>query len=131
MSVVADELVEPDGAELALEPDLSADVEPLPVLPEDAALDGALGEVLGEVLEPAPAEPLIEPEAEPEGEAVEPDGAVDGKAVEELELPEGAVLVVPPRDAGALSVRSQAASRLAPKATDTAIARVENFMEPP
>jgi hypothetical protein len=149
VSVDADELVEPDGAELelALDPDLSADVEPLPVLPDDAALDG----VLGEVLEPAPAEPLLtvaEPDIEvpPDGDAVEPDGAAlededdepDGEVgaavepVEDEELePDGAVLVVPPREAGALSLRSHAVRRLAPKATDTATARVESFMEPP
>lgn len=155
---VLDELVDGAALELELEPPdvplllWSADplvppAEPPPL--EDEALLGedalpALPE--GDVEEPAPAEPLIEPEAEPEGEAVEPDGAeledeaepdgeVEGELVapvDELELePDGAVLVVPPREAGALSARSHAVRKAPPKATETARAKVESFMGPP
>jgi len=158
-SVSVVELAAPDGLELAAELELdgwSADAEPPvvppPVLPPaepppdaDELLDGALGEVL----EPAPAEPLLtvaEPDIEvppaPEGEVgaalddEDDDGAVAGavgaavepEADEEL-VPDGAVVV--PRDAEVLSLRSHAAIRLAPKATDTATASVESFMGPP
>ena len=120
--------------------------EPLPL---ELLLDGELALPLGEVLEPAPAEPLIEPEAEPDGEVLEPedegelldeddepDGDVEDGEVEDGELleledePDGDVDVVPPRDALPL-VRSHAVIRLAPSATETAMARVESFMEPP
>ena len=131
--------LELDGA--ALEDDGVSEVVPPDA---DEALDG----VLGEVLEPAPAEPLLivaEPDIdvppEPEGEVgaalddEDEDGAVAGavgaavepEADEEL-VPDGAVVV--PREA-ALSLRSHAAIRLAPKATDTATASVESFMGPP
>ena len=157
--VVSVELDAPEGLELAAALELdgwSDDAEP-PVVPpvvppaepppdaDDELLDG----VLGEVLEPAPAEPLLivaEPDIElppePEGEEgaalddEDDDGAVAGalgaavepEADEEL-VPDGAVVV--PRDAVLLSVRSHAAIRLAPKATDTATASVESFMWPP
>jgi len=151
------ELVAPEGLELeaALELDgWSLEAEP-PVVPpaepppeaDELPLDG----VLGEVLEPAPAEPLLmvaepdidvppAPEGEDDGAALEDEddepGAVEGDAGALVEpeaddelVPEGAVVV--PRDADVLSPRSHAARMLAPKATDTASARVESFMGPP
>ncbi|MGQ0652921.1 MAG: hypothetical protein ACT4P4_11765 [Betaproteobacteria bacterium] len=154
VSWLAEELVEPDGDVAPLvEPDplaLWSDdplLAPPVVLPEDAALEGALPD--GEVLEPAPAvpepdtEPDIEvppaPEGEDDGAALEDEDAApgaagdDGAVVEPVaddELwPDGAVVV--PREAVVLSARSHAARMLAPKATDTASARVESFMGPP
>lgn len=139
--------LELDGWSLEAEPEVPPVVPPADPPPEadEAPLDG----VLGEVLEPAPAEPLlivaeplIDVPPEPEGvdgaalddEDDEP-GAVDGvegalepEADDEL-VPEGAVVV--PREAEVSSARSQAASRLAPNATDTATASVESFMGPP
>ena len=133
--------LELDGA--ALEDDGVSELVP----PE--ADEELLAGALGEVLEPAPAEPLlivaeplIDVPPEPEGEAgaalddEDDDGAVAGavgaavepEADDEL-VPDGAVVV--PREAGALSLRSHAAIRLAPKATDTATASVESFMGPP
>ena len=148
VSVVADELVDGEALELELAPP-EEPVLPfveLPPVEDDALPEGEDALPDGEVEDPAPAEPLIEPDAEPEGEAVEPDGAEledeaepdgeDGVVADELELePDGevlgAVLVVPPREAGALSARSHAVRKAPPKATDTARARVESFMEPP
>jgi 5-methyltetrahydropteroyltriglutamate--homocysteine methyltransferase len=98
-------------------------------VPEALELDeppeaGALGEALDEELEllsldeGAVTEPEAEPEAEPDGGVVEP-------ADEDDEEP-GAlapVLVV--------ASRSQAVSRLAPSARDTAVARMDSLMRPP
>lgn len=158
---VLDELVDGEALELELAPPeeplelwsaepLVPALPPLEPPPDEALLEGEDALPDGEVEDPAPAEPLIEPDAEPEGEAVEPDGAeLDDEAepdgedgelvapVDELELePEGEVLgevlVVPPRDADPVSsARSHAVRKAPPKATETARARVESFMEPP
>ena len=89
--------------------------------PPDA---GALGEALDDELEllSVDDEP-IEPEAEPDAE---PEGVVDGEEVapeDELELGDFAP--------GAEPSRSQAVSRLAPSAMETAAARIESLMWPP
>ena len=111
-------------------------LEPLAALPlgVDGLLDeleldappdaGVLGEALDEELEllsvdEEPSEPEAEPDAEPEG-------ADDGEVVEpedELELGDFAP--------GAEPSRSQAVSRLAPSAMETAAARIESLMWPP
>jgi hypothetical protein len=100
-------------------------------VPEALELDeppeaGAVGEALDdEELELLSAdEPgVTEPEAEPEAE---PDGAVDGDVVDPLDEDEpGARAPV----FGAS--RSQAVSRLAPSARDTAVAIMESLMRPP
>jgi hypothetical protein len=135
---VESELPDAAGAvgELLEEDDDGELLEPLAALPlllggvpEALELDeppeaGALGEALDEELEllsldeGAVTEPEAEPEAEPDGGVVEP-------ADEDDEEP-GAlapVLVV--------ASRSQAVSRLAPSARDTAVARMDSLMRPP
>jgi hypothetical protein len=149
-SLDEDEELDDPGAALELGvllelDELGVDESDAPPDEELELLDG----VLGEVLEPAPAEPLLivaEPETDPpDGAALEPEGALlededepDGELIEpdgevvddEDDEPDGEVEVVPPRDALPV-VRSHAVIRLAPSATDTAMARVESFMEPP
>jgi 5-methyltetrahydropteroyltriglutamate--homocysteine methyltransferase len=101
-------------------------------VPEALELDeppeaGALGEALDEELELLSAdEPgVTEPEAEPEA-----DGGVEDE-------PEGEVVEPADEDEpGALAPvfvasRSQAVSRLAPSARDTAVARMDSLMRPP
>ncbi len=133
-----DELL--DGELLSLEPE----VAPLPAVPlvlleelglddEAPPLDGLFWSVLddelddGELLEGEEPDVLAEPDAEPEGddgvvaplEDDEPDGELDGLVLDEP------VADLPPPPL------SQAASRLAPNARETAIASVDNLMGPP
>jgi len=129
-----------DGAGALLDED-GALLEPLAALPlllggvpEALELDeppeaGAAGEALDEELELLSAdEPgVTEPEAEPEAE---PDGAVedepDGEVVEPADEDEpGALAPV------LAASRSQAVSKLAPSARDTAVARMESLMRTP
>ena len=137
----ADGVLDEDGAEeLELDGELLDGelLEPLAALPlgvDDGLLDeleldappeaGELGEApeeLDELLsvdeEPMEPEPEAEPDAEPEGD--------DGEVVEpedEVELGDFAP--------GAEASRSQAVSRLAPSAMETAAARIESLMWPP
>jgi hypothetical protein len=104
-------------------------------VPEALELDeppeaGALGEALDEELEllsedePGVTEPEAEPEAEPDGEVEdEPEGEVVEPADEDEPGALAPVLFV--------ASRSQAVSRLAPSARDTAVARRESLMRPP
>ena len=128
-----------------LEP-FEPEVEPLPAEPlvlldeellgrEDDAppLDGLFWSEVddeldeGELLEGEEPEVLAEPEAEPEGEdgVVAPleDEEPDGEVLDGLALEPVADLLPPPL--------SQAVSRLAPNARETAIANVDNLMGPP
>jgi hypothetical protein len=67
------------------------------------------------------AEPEAEPEVEPEGADAEPDGEVVEPADEDEPGARAPVLFV--------ASRSQAVSRLAPSARDTAVARIESLMK--
>lgn len=104
-------------------------------VPEALELDeppeaGAAGEALDEELEllsedeGAVTEPEAEPEAEPGAVEDEPDGGVVEPADEDEEEP-GALAPV------LLASLSQAVSKLAPSARDTAVARRESLMRPP
>ena len=105
------------GAELELELD-----EP----PEAGAAGEALDEELELLSEDAGGVTETEPEAEPDDGAVEdePDGGVVEPADEDDEEP-GALAPV------LLASLSQAVSKLAPSARDTAVARRESLMRPP
>ena len=136
----ADGVLDEDGEEeLELDGELLDGelLEPLAALPlgvDDGLLDeleldappeaGELGVALDDELEllSVDDEPN-EPEAEPD---VEPEGVDDGEEVapeDEVELGDLAP--------GAEPSRSQAVSRLAPSAMDTAAARIESLMWPP
>jgi hypothetical protein len=67
------------------------------------------------------AEPEAEPEVEPEGADAEPDGEVVEPADEDEPGARAPVLFV--------ASRSQAVSKLAPSARDTAVARIESLMK--
>lgn len=136
-----EELDEPDAGELLLS--LEPEVAPLPAVPLDEGValdedeapppDWLFSSELEDELEDG--EELdgvddIEPEAEPELDGEdgvvapleddEPDGELDGLVLEDEPV---ADLPPPPL--------SHAASRLAPNAMETAIARVDNLMGPP
>ena len=132
-----DEELELDGELLdGLDGELLEPLAALPLGVDDGLVDeleldappeaGELGEApeeLDELLsvdeEPMEPEPEAEPDAEPEGED-------DGEVVEpedEVELGDFAP--------GAEPSRSQAVSRLAPSAMETAAARIESLMWPP
>ena len=134
----------PDDGVLADEdgalPDAGALLEPLAALPlllggvpEALELDeppeaGVVGEALDEELEllsedeGAVTEPEADPEAEPGAVEDEPDGEVVEPADEDEP---GALAPV------LLASLSQAVSKLAPSARDTAVARMESLMRPP
>jgi hypothetical protein len=121
--------------ELELDGELLEPLAALPLGVEDGLAEleldappdaGELGEALDELdellsVDDEPIEPEVEPDAEPEG-------VDDGEEVapeDEVELGDFApVLPAPPS-------RSQAVSRLAPSAMDTAAARIESLMWPP
>ena len=129
-----------DGALLDGELLDGALLEPLAALPlllggvpEALELDeppeaGAVGEALDEELEllsedeGAVTEPEADPEAEPGAVEDEPDGEVVEPADEDEP---GALAPV------LLASLSQAVSKLAPSARDTAVARMESLMRPP
>jgi hypothetical protein len=126
--------------ELLLDDDDGALLEPLAALPlggvgaelelelDEPPEAGAAGEALDEELEllsedeGAVTEPEAEPEAEPGAVEDEPDGEVVEPADEDEP---GALAPV------LLASLSQAVSKLAPSARDTAVARRESLMRPP
>ena len=116
----------PDGGVLeplaALPPLLAGGVPEALELEDEPPAAGAAGEALDDEDEPGVTEPEAEPEAEPEGAVEEePDGGV--VAPEDEDEPDLAP-VLP-------ASRSQAVSKLAPSARDTAVAIMESLMRPP